>query len=307
VRREHPRAAVLDSAEELWRRANELDVAVVAAPNRFHVPLASAALDAGLAVVVDKPCAPTAEEGQRLIAHARHRNLPLTVFHNRRWDADLLTVERLIGDGALGAVHRFESRFELWRPQPRSGWRELSAREEAGGVLYDLGSHLIDQALHLFGPVRSIYCELDVRRPGSQVDDDAFLALTHVSGMRSHLWMSRAAALPGPRMRVLGSRAAYVKEGLDGQEPALASGARPDAPDWGTEPERLWGHLGTEGTFHRVRTEPGAYPRFYSGLVAALRDGAPVPVDPHDAIEGLRIIEEAKRTAGRSLAPAGER
>ena len=172
---DYPGVAVLDTAEEVWARAAELDLVAVATPNRVHVPLALAALEAGLAVVVDKPLATTADEGRRLVEAARERGLMLTVFQNRRWDGDFLTVKQLLADEALGKVHRFESRFERWRPELAGTWRERA--EEGGGLLFDLGSHLVDQALQLFGPVDSVYAEVDVRRPGAEVDDDVFLAL----------------------------------------------------------------------------------------------------------------------------------
>jgi predicted dehydrogenase len=295
--REHPGVMVLDAAERVWERAGELDLVVVATPNRTHAPLALAALDAGVPVVVDKPLAVDAAQGQELLDRARARGLLLTVFHNRRWDGDLLTARRLLEEGALGRVWRFESRFERWRPTPKPGWRETGGPEDAGGMLIDLGSHLVDQALHLFGPATQVYGELERRRPGMRVDDDAFVALTHASGVRSHLWMSAVVARLGPRLRVLGERAAYVKHGLDGQEDALRGGGRPDGPGWGEEPQDRWGLLGTEDQARPVRTEPGAYQRFYEGVVAALRDQAPPPVDPADAVAALRVLDAARRSA----------
>ena len=290
--RRHPEASVLASAEELWEQ--ELDLAVVATPNRSHVPLATAALEAGLAVVVDKPLAASAEDGRRLAALAEERGLPLAVFHNRRWDGDLLTVRRLIDEGRLGEVWRFESRFERWRPELRAdAWRERGDPEEAGGVLFDLGSHLVDQALLLFGPVAEVRAEVDRRRPGAEVDDDVFIALAHESGVRSHLWASQAAARPGPRLRVLGSRAGYVKHGLDVQEDALRAGGQPGGPGWGREPPELWGTLGAGDDAEPVETEPGDYLRFYDGMVAALLDGAPVPVSAAEAVTVLEVLERA--------------
>lgn len=296
ARAEHPGAEIVDSAERLWERAGELDLVVVASPNRLHVPQARAALNAGLSVVVDKPFAPTADEARALVDEARRLGLLLSVFQNRRWDGDFLTVRRLLAEGALGDVYRFESRFERWRPVPKGGWREAADPAEAGGALYDLGSHLIDQALVLFGPVTHVYAELDIRRPGVQVDDDAFVSLTHASGVRSHLWMSAVAADYELRMRVLGSRAAYVKPGLDVQEAALRDGAVP-GPGWGEEPEESWGRLGADQAWTRVRTEPGAYPAFYAAVADALRTGAPPPVDPMDAVTALEIIHAAQRSA----------
>jgi predicted dehydrogenase len=294
---DYPGVAVFDTAEEVWARAAELDLVAVATPNRVHVPLALAALDAGLAVVVDKPLATTADEGRRLVEAAREHGLMLTVFQNRRWDGDFLTVKRLLADDALGKVHRFESRFERWRPELAGSWRERA--EEAGGLLFDLGSHLVDQALQLFGSVDSVYAEVDVRRPGAEVDDDVFLALEHASGVRSHLWMSALAGQLGPRFRVLGDRAAFVKHGLDVQEEALRAGRKPDEPGWGEEPPEGWGRLGVDGDLREVQTEPGNYRAFYEGVAASL-GGAPPPVDPADAVTVLELLEEA-RAASRSL------
>jgi predicted dehydrogenase len=297
AREQHPGVTVVDSAERLWERAGEVDLVVVASPNRTHVPLALAALDAGLHVVVDKPLAATAADARGVVDAARARGLLLSVFQNRRWDGDFLTLRRLLSEGALGDVHRFESRFERWRPTPKGGWREQGDPAEAGGVLYDLGSHLVDQALVLFGPATHVYAELDRRRPGVEVDDDAFVALTHASGVRSHLWMSSIAGDDNGRMRVLGSRAAYVKHHLDVQEAVLRAGGRPGAADWGQEPPERWGRLGAGETWEPVPTERGDYPAYYAAIAAALRDGAPPPVNPADAIATLEIIEAARRSA----------
>jgi scyllo-inositol 2-dehydrogenase (NADP+) len=292
--REHPDVVLLGTADEVWGRAAELDLVVVATPNSSHAPLAHAALDAGLAVVVDKPFALTAAEGRALVEAARVRGLMLTVFQNRRWDGDFLTLRRLLDEGRLGRVHRFESRFERWRPQPDSGWRERAGAEEAGGLLYDLGSHLVDQALQLFGGVSNVYGELDMRREGAEVDDDDFLALEHESGVRSHLWMSALAAEQGPRFRVLGDRAAFVKHGLDIQEEALRAGGSPTEPGWGEEPPERWGRLVVDGEAQEVPTEPGSYDSFYAGVARSLLESAPPPVDPSDAVAVLEILDAAR-------------
>ncbi|HEX8244263.1 MAG TPA: Gfo/Idh/MocA family oxidoreductase [Longimicrobium sp.] len=297
ARRDHPGVEVVDSTERLWERADGLDLVVVASPNRTHVPLARAAIEAGLAVVVDKPLAASAAEARALVDEARARGVLLTVFQNRRWDGDFLTLRRLLAEGALGDVHRFESRFERWRPTPKQGWREKGDPAEAGGVLYDLGSHLVDQALVLFGPATHVYAELDRRRPGVEVDDDAFVALTHASGVRSHLWMSSISADDNGRLRVLGSRAAYVKHHLDVQEAALRAGARPGGPDWGEDPRDHWGRLGSGEAWETVPTERGDYPAFYAAVAAAIRNDTPPPVDPADAVAVLEIIEAARRSS----------
>jgi predicted dehydrogenase len=293
----HPEAALLSSADEVWERAGELGLVVVATPNRTHVPLARGALAAGLPVVVDKPLAATADEARALAAEADAAGLLLAVFQNRRWDGDLLTARRLIEAGELGRVLRFESRFERWRPEIKEGWRERADAKEAGGVLYDLGSHLIDQALVLFGPVSDVYAERDARRPGAVVDDDAFVALRHVSGVRSHLWMSAVAAELGPRLRVLGERAAYVKHGLDVQEAALRDGGATDRAGWGEEPEARWGVVGAGEDWRTEPTERGAYPAFYAGVASALLDGAPSPVPLGEVVAALEVLDAARRSA----------
>ncbi|MGQ4390307.1 Gfo/Idh/MocA family oxidoreductase [Streptomyces sp. SAS_270] len=291
------------SPDDLWARAEELDLIVIASPNKTHVPIASAALKAGLPVVVDKPIAGTAAEARELAALADERGLLLSVFQNRRWDNDFLTLRKLIADGELGEVQRFESRFERWRPQLKGGWRESGDPEEIGGLLYDLGSHVVDQALVLFGPAVSVYAEADIRRPGAETDDDTFLAITHENGVRSHLYASATTAQLGPRFRVLGSRAGYVKYGLDPQEAALREGRRPAAgEEWGVEPESMWGHVGSgesplTGGGRPEPTLPGAYPAYYAAVAAALRDGAPNPVTALEAAATLDVLEAARRSA----------
>ena len=180
--------------------------------------------------------------------------------------------------------------------RPPGGRFLIADPEEAGGVLFDLGSHLIDQAVVLFGRPTHVYAEVEIRRPGAEVDDDAFMALEHRGGVRSHLWMSQIAADPGPRFRVLGSRAAYVKWGLDGQEDALKSGERA-GPEWGREPRERWGVVAAGDDRREVETEPGAYPGFYAELAAALREGGPPPVDAADGVLVLELIEAAFESA----------
>lgn len=289
----------LATTDELFARADEIDLVVIASPNRTHVPLARRALEAGLPVVVDKPLARTASDAQQLASLAAERGLMLSTFHNRRWDNDFLTVRALLADGALGGeIYRFESRYERWRPDLKGGWRESGDPAEVGGLLYDLGSHLVDQALALFGPATSVYAESDVRRAGAEADDDSFIALTHANGVRSHLWMNAVSAQLGPRFRVLGSEAAYVKDGLDPQEAALREGARPTPGQrWGVEPESAWGTLGDLNARRPVPTLDGDYPAYYAGIVTALREGTAPPVTAHDAVATIRVLEAARTSA----------
>ncbi|MFE6975652.1 Gfo/Idh/MocA family oxidoreductase [Streptomyces sp. NPDC057682] len=303
ARAEFPGVRFAASPDELWQRADALDLVVIASPNKTHVPLATAALEAGLPVVVDKPVAGTAAEARALSALAEERGLLLSVFQNRRWDNDFLTLRALVEEGRLGEVRRFESRFERWRPRPKGGWRESGDPAEIGGLLYDLGSHVVDQALVLFGPVVRVYAEADVRRPGAAADDDTFLALTHAGGVRSHLYVSATTPQLGPRFRVLGSDAGYVKYGLDPQEAALREGARPGTDEpWGVEDEELWGRLGAgesplTGGGDPVATLPGDYPAYYAAVARALRDGGAPPVTGRQAAATLDVLEAARRSA----------
>ncbi|MEU5070437.1 Gfo/Idh/MocA family oxidoreductase [Streptomyces asoensis] len=308
ARAEFPDVHVVATPDGLLARADELDLVVIASPNKTHVPLATAALKAGLPVVVDKPVAGTAAEARELAALAEERGLLLSVFQNRRWDNDFLTLRKLLDGGELGDVRRFESRFERWRPLPKGGWRESGDPAEIGGLLYDLGSHLVDQALVLFGPVASVYAEADIRRPGAETDDDTFIALTHTSGVRSHLYASATTPQLGPRFRVLGSAAGYVKYGLDPQEAALREGGRPDGtPGWGTEPEERWGRVGAgesplTGGGRPERTLPGDYPAYYAAVARALIDGGANPVPAAEAAAALEVLEAARRSARDKVA-----
>ena len=300
VSREHPDAQTLTNPRELWQRAPEHDLVVVATPNDAHAPLANEAIDRGLAVVVDKPLALTSEEAEALVGRAERASTLLSVFQNRRWDSDQLTLARLLAEDRLGTVFRYESRFERWRPTASAGaWRDSTPPELGGGQLLDLGTHLIDQSLVLFGPVTHVYAEVEARR-GAPGDDDAFVALRHADDVISHLRASGITAAPGPRLRVLGTKAAFVVRELDGQEDALRSGTRPDeVSDWGAEPESRWGEVVSGEESARVPSERGDWPRFYELLVRALRDGDLPPVDPHDAVATLRIIEAARHSAER--------
>jgi scyllo-inositol 2-dehydrogenase (NADP+) len=297
IGRRYPGAVVVPTVEELLRRP-DIELVVVASPNRTHVPVARAAIDRGLAVIVDKPLAVTSGEAEGLAALARERRVPLTVFQNRRWDNDFLTAQELVRGGQLGSLYRFESRYERWRPAVKDGWRESPDPADGGGVLYDLGSHLIDQAISLFGPVESVYAEMRVRRPGGLVDDDTFVALPHRSGVVSHLWMSAVAAQIGPRYRMLGASGGYVKDGLDPQEADLRAGMLPrQGAVWGAEPKENWGLVGTDAHRQAFPTRDGDYPAFYRQMAGVFFDGTDVPVPPADAVLCLKVIERARQSA----------
>jgi len=287
----YPGVRIVGSSAELFAQAADLDLVVIGTPPDTHVALANAALDAGLAVVIDKPFAVDSEQGWALLNRADSLGLPLTVFQNRRWDGDFLTLRSLLADGALGDVYRFESRFEFFKPGPPRSWKVGATPAQGGGVLYDLGAHLIDQAVQLFGPVDDFTAELSTRRTDGAADDDSFVSLHHGSGVRSHLWMSSFAAQAGPRFRVLGSAAGYTKWGVNGQEAAIQAGNKPEDADFGLEPESTWGRLGADGASQVVPTQRGRYAAFYEGVADSLLRGAPLPVDVVDSVHTIELIE----------------
>ncbi|WUI03558.1 Gfo/Idh/MocA family oxidoreductase [Spirillospora sp. NBC_00431] len=297
VRERYPEAEIVDGADRLWSTSGRYDLVVVTAPNRQHVPLARTALTAGLPVVVDKPVAASAADARSLAALSAVRGLPVFPFHNRRWDGDFRTARRLIGADALGGVRRFESRFERWRPEVAASWKESADPRDAGGILFDLGAHLIDQAVVLFGRPATVYAEVDTRRPGAVAPDDVFVALSHPGGVRSHLWMSATAARPGPRLRVLGGGASYTVRGMDVQEEQLRAGLTPKDPGYGIAAPESYGVIGTPGDERPEPTAPGAYQEFYASVARALTGDGPPPVTLADAITGLEVVEAAARSA----------
>lgn len=271
------------------------DVLVVASPTGLHVEHALAGLEAGIPVVVDKPLAMDHEGALAVVRRAEATGTPLTVFHNRRWDSEQLTLAQVLAGGGLGDVHRFERRWERWRPVPKDRWRE-NAAGQGGGLLLDLGPHLVDAAVQLFGPVAAVRAEL--RALTTPTEDDVFLALDHVSGTISHLWAGSLVGAPGPRTRVLGSAGAFLVPGHDdtpGPFDALAPG------------EGAAGLLvrGTEST--PVPTAPGEPADFYRAVARWLLDDGGAPVDPWDAVAVAAVLDAARRSArtGAQEVPVG--
>jgi predicted dehydrogenase len=287
----YPSTRIVPSLDALLADATGYDLVVVGSPTPTHVAVAERTLDLGLATVVDKPMAVRVADAERLVALAARADVALTVFQNRRWDGDFLTVRKLLREGALGEVWRFESRFEWHSTRARPQWKSGTPGAEGGGVAYDIGAHLVDQALRLFGPVTDFYGELDTRRPGAVNDDDSFIALTHESGVRSHLSMCSLVAQRGFRFRVLGSESAYTVWGLDGQEAQLKAGLSPRDPEYGVADPGSYGRVGRDGALTPVPTERGAYGDFYARLAVALAGNGPLPVDASDVLEPIRILE----------------
>ena len=300
VARDFPQAMVSNDADSVVA-AGDIDLVVIATPNKTHAPLARAALLAGKHVVVDKPFVPEPAEGSALIALAKERGRMLTVFHNRRWDADFLTVARLIREARLGEINHTELRWDRFRAGIRPGWKELP--DEGTGLLADLGPHLIDQALLLFGNPDAIVGDIASQRAGTLVDDYFELTL-HYGAKRVILSASTLMPEPRPRFALHGNEGSFVKYGIDPQEDWMRAGKKPSDPGYGIEPAAAYGMLtGADGHREPVPSERGDWPTFYRKVADAILDGAPPPVNPEDAITGLSIIECARRSAreGRSL------
>ena len=288
VGQEFPNTPTFASLAELVEAGAQ--AVTVSTPADTHTTVTEQALRLGLAVVCDKPFALNAVAAQGTVELAKQLQLPLSPYQNRRWDSDFRTVQKLVTDGALGSVTRFESRFERFAPN-------LGPPAAGGGTLLDFCSHLVDQALVLLGPAISVYAELRIRESG--LDDDVFLALTHDSGARSQLWGTWSQAAPGPRYRVTGTAGTYLLETGDTQENALVAGATPASlgSAWGKEKTDSWGRLyrGTESEV--VPTQRGQWDTFYPSFAAAVRRVGSVPVDPQDAIATAEVLDAAKLSA----------
>ena len=295
VTSEHPGTSCADSLAGL----TELGVEAVAisTPADTHAALVHEAIDLGLAVVCDKPFALDPASAQATVDHAERDGVVLSVFQNRRWDSDFLTIQRLVAADALGTITRFESRFERFAPQ-------RGPRRAGGGTLLDFGTHLVDQALLLFGPARAVYAELRERADQDGRDDDFFLAITHESGFHSHLHGSWTAGDPRRRFVVSGTSGAYAVEDMDGQEDALKAGLSPatEGPTWGVEPESRWGVIRRgDAAPEAVPSEQGRWDTFYPQFARAVRREGPVPVDPGDSVRGLDVIAAARVSAATGI------
>ena len=268
------------------------EAVAISTPAATHISLTQQALRLGLAVVCDKPFALDADSARTTVKLAEQLNVPLTVYQNRRWDSDFLTLRELLNTGALGTLTVFESRFERFRPQS-------SPSAAGGGTLLDFGSHLADQALVLAGPVTGVYAEMHYQAGPGGLDDDVFVALTHSGGVRSHLWGSSRQGAPGPRIRAAGTEGAYVIQDVDGQEAQLRSGASPasQGEQWGAEPPERWGHLRRGEVAEPVPSARGAWNLFYPAFAAAVRGTQPVPVDPWDAVATATVLDAARTSA----------
>ncbi|MGO8686271.1 MAG: Gfo/Idh/MocA family oxidoreductase [Candidatus Dormibacteria bacterium] len=307
--RDFPAARIVTGADRLWEDCADIGLVVVATPNHLHATQAITALEHGLAVVVDKPMALSTDEAGAMLAAAGRTGGLLAVFQNRRWDSDFLLLREMVGDGRLGGLFRVESRFERFRLEVDPGsWREQTSPEAGGGLLLDLGSHLIDQALLLLGQPSGVYAEIAQVRPGAIADDDCFLALSFPGGARAHLWMSILAASLGPRWRVWGDRGALEVWGLDPQEAYIRAGGRPADPQYGKpdgSQRAAFTSASEPSAAREVQVPAGRYVDFYAGMAAAIRGEAAVPVPAQAGWDALAVIEAARQSvaSGRVVRP----
>jgi predicted dehydrogenase len=285
VGQEHPGVPTVSGLGEL--RELGVEAVTISTPAATHTALTEEALNLGLAVVSDKPFALDAAAARGTVDLAEGLGLALTAYQNRRWDSDFLTVRRLVNDGALGAVTGLESRFERYAPQNGPG-------ASGGGTLLDFGSHLVDQALVLLGPVDSVYAESRTRETG--LDDDVFVSLSHSGGARSHLSGGWRQFAPGPRFRVTGMQATYIVDQGDTQEDLLVAGENPASlrDSWGREAPSAHGRLHSESGLVPVVTERGSWDAFYPAFAGAVRGSGPPPVDPRDAVATALVLDAAK-------------
>nr|WP_295827614.1 oxidoreductase [uncultured Azospirillum sp.] len=294
IRRAAPEA-VATTAEAVIADPS-IDLVVIATPNTSHAPLAREALLAGKHVVIDKPMATTAAEADELIDLAKRQGRLLTVFHNRRWDNDFLTLRACLENGDIGRPYHYEAHFDRFRPQIKQGWREQTLA--GSGVLFDLGAHLIDQALTLFGMPDRILADVGSQRPDAQVDDWFHIVLGY-GRMRAILHCGTVVCRPGPRFQLHGDGGSFLKHGMDGQEAALRAGRMPTEAGWGgDDPENFALLVQADGTERRPETIPGDYPAFYRGVAASILDGAPPPVTAEQARDALAVLEAVRKAAG---------
>ncbi|MDR2763591.1 MAG: Gfo/Idh/MocA family oxidoreductase [Tannerella sp.] len=292
ARARYPQARIVRRYDDLLAM-DDLELIVVNTPDSTHYEYARRALEAGKQVIVEKPFTNTVAEGERLIALAERQGCMLGVYQNRRWDADYLTVKEILEKGLIGQVVEFESTFARYRNYIQPGtWKE-----QEGGMTYNLGSHLIDQSVALFGVPKAVFADIAILRRGGVVDDYFILHLLRPSGapeVRITLKAGYLMCEPEPRFVLHGTEGSYVKYGVDKQEALLKNGAVPDAPDWGAEDETEWGwlHTGKEGR-RKYPSRRGHYGEFYESVYRHLRQGVALPTDARSVLPVIRIIEAA--------------
>lgn len=290
-----PKPQIVRSMDDLL--AADVQLIVISTPTHVHFEQAKQAIIAKRHVVVDKPLCITAQQAQELLELASAHGVLFTVFQNRRWDGDFLTIKKLIANRSLGDVKKYEAHYDRYRPTLKGSWKEQPGL--GGGVLYDLGAHLVDQAIQLFGTPDSVTADVQVQRDGAN-DDDYFRLELHYVQRPDLLVILTAGMLvkeAGPKYVVEGSQGSYVKYNEDVQEDSLRAGMRPGDVNWGCEPESAYGTLTkVNGESEVIQTLPGSYEVYYSNVADAILNGEELVVDPKDIVEQIRILEDAKKT-----------
>lgn len=293
-----PDAEIAYSAMEIFED-EQIDLVVICTPTEQHYYYAKEALLHGKHVVVEKPFVVSSEQGKELIELSRDLELVLSVFQNRRWDSDFLTLQECMSQGLLGEIHTYRAHFDRYRPEVKDRWKEMSS--QGGGVLYDLGAHLIDQALLLFGIPLTVWADVQSQREGSGAPDYFQLIFGYENGLRVDLRAGSLVMNPAPRFEVHGSNGSFLKYGFDPQEDQLKLGMTPKEEQWGKEPEDQYAQVITlldgKPDLFRVPGMIGNYDRFYEGIYDSIVDGVPVEVQPTEALEVIHAIELAIKSA----------
>jgi len=288
-----PNAQICNSLEELLK--SKIDLLVVASANQSHAEQAIAGLKAGIPVVVDKPMGRTLKETEEIIAVSKQTGVGVSTYFNRKWDSDSLTIKKIIGEGVLGQIFRLESRFEVFRPELKGGWREKKDVEQGGGNLLDLQPHLVSTALDWFGPAQLISASVRVIRGGS--DDDIVLTLKHQSGVDSYLSASAIMGSAGPRIRLVGDKATLVIKDLDPQESLLRSGVKPKDGKWQQSTKSV-AYIHTGDQVVEYQGVDGNYTQYYLEVKNALAGGK-WPVSTEEALAVAKIIDQAREISFR--------
>ena len=304
ARHQYPHAGIVRSFDEILAD-DTIELVVVNTPQDSHYDLTSKVLESGRHAIVEKPFVITSLDGHALARQAREHGKMLSVFQNRRWDGDFMTVRQVLQSGMLGPLAEFEAHYDRYRPQvDHNTWKEGQAA--GSGILYNLGSHMIDQVLDLFGMPESLTAAVGVQRMGGTSPDYYDIRMkypTHTAIVKS----SYLVRDPGPRYVAYGMNGTFTKHGLDPQEEALKTGGIPGAPGWGKEGSEWWGKIDTQvNGLHivgAVETLPGNYSAYYDNIYAAIRNGEPLAVSAEQATDVIRIIEMACQSSeeGRTL------
>lgn len=294
-----PKVKTFKSVDELLSD-DFTDLICITTPNEFHFPMAKQCLLAGKHVVVDKPVTIFSNEAQELDQIAKEKNLICSVFHNRRYDGDFRTLQKIVAEKTLGDLVYLESHFDRFRPEVSENWREKDV--PGNGITFDLGSHLIDQVVLLFGKPDSIFADIQKQRKNAIADDYFDISLFY-QGFKARVTAGVLVNVPTPKFLLLGKKGSYQKFFLDVQEQAFKEGRKPEGKDWGVEPEERWGKLYLENETVPLQTLNGDYRIFYQNIADAILKDTPLQVTLPQTISVLKIIESAFTSAkeGRKI------